>query len=711
MEGNPAAAPRPNRLVHEASLYLRQHAHQPVDWYPWGEEALERARREDRPIFLSVGYSACHWCHVMAHESFEDPAIAELLNRHFVCIKVDREERPDVDQVYQAVCQLLTGQGGWPLTVFLTPDLQPFYAGTYFPPAPRYGRPGLPQVAEACAKAYRERPDELRHHAGQITRALGELLRPLSIPPPEPGRAGEEAEPAAGSIPRAVDRVLQQADGLAGGFGRLPKFPQASTLELLLRAAWRFGHARAMTQLALTLRRMAQGGLFDQVGGGFHRYSVDRWWKVPHFEKMLYDNALLVPLYARVGQWRSPELTAVAHQTLDWMLREMQVEGGGFAASLDADSPGEDGRPGEGYYYRWRPVDLEAALPDREQRVEAAQALDILSGDEAADARLALALEQLAGDAPPGWLEEAPTVPGRLPRLPEAGEERTGGLTPEARSAMANHRAARRARPGRDEKVLLGWHALAISALTWGYRTAGEPQQARRYLKAALDGWDFVTERLTHPALGLLHAPATPDGRAVPAFCDDYAFAALAALDLFACTLDRRYLEWAERRAEEAFRQFHEDGAYFLSGTHHASPIGRSQDVWDQATPSPNAAMAAVHARLAALLDDPRHLERGRHVVEAAWPLMRQHVSGTAALWCALDRLDGGTSTLTAMTASVAAAREGLAGALRLPHPSLELRWEAAQGDGAYVLCTGTRCERPEANLKTLLARLRPALA
>lgn len=701
-----AGARKPNRLVDSTSPYLRQHAYNPVDWYPWGPEAIERARRENRPILLSIGYSACHWCHVMAHESFEDNEIARLMNEQFVCIKVDREQRPDVDQVYQVVCQLLTGQGGWPLTVFLTPDLMPYYAGTYFPPRPRFGRPGFPQVLEACARAYRERPEEVRRQAARLAEAVGQVLDPAGSVQREaegPGEGREAAQPAgqepsAGELVTAAGALLRQADREAGGFGGAPKFPHACGLELLLRAAWRFGHRPSLDHLLLTLQRMALGGVFDQVGGGFHRYAVDRWWQLPHFEKMLYDNALLVPLYVRVGLWQRPALLSVAARTLDFMLDEMRLPGGGFAASLDADSPGADGRPEEGAFYRWRPDEVKAALQD--DRLAEEICLRFAIGPQAA-----LHLERVARDGPPGWTEEAQTVPGHMPGLPEPDLGRLG----EAWSRMKAYRRQHRQPPARDGKVLLGWHSLALSALVAGYQ-AGIGSAPERYLRAAGEGWEFVEERLTHPKLGLLHTPAA-GAEAVPAFADDHAFLIHAALDLYRCTQRRTYLDRAAELSEQAVSRFCENGVYFLSSAEHRSPLARPRDLWDQATPSPNAAMAAAHARLFALLDDPQQLERGRRVIEACWPVMVQHVSATAALWCALDSLDGGSATVTLLAPQLDQVRGTLARLVGLPHPALEVRWQPEPGGVRFVLCRGTVCNPPDSDVERVVERLTPAVA
>ncbi|HYU25413.1 MAG TPA: thioredoxin domain-containing protein, partial [Thermoanaerobaculia bacterium] len=343
-----------NRLANEVSPYLLQHAHNPVDWYPWGEEALAKARAEDRPIFLSIGYSACHWCHVMERESFEDDAVARLLNEHFVCIKVDREERPDVDSIYMSAVQLMTGHGGWPMSMFLTPDGAPFYAGTYFPPDDRHGMPGFKRVLAHVAEAYRSRKDEVHAAAGEVRQALS--------------RAGVLAGRPGGVSPPVLDdaaaRIAQTYDPVNGGFGSAPKFPPSMTLDFLMQVAWRTNDRRLEEIIVDTLTKMARGGMYDQIGGGFHRYSVDARWLVPHFEKMLYDNALLARLYTRAWQWkRDPEFARVAKEILGFVQREMTSPDGGFYSTLDADSEGEEGK-----FYVWTRSEVIEALGD-ERRV------------------------------------------------------------------------------------------------------------------------------------------------------------------------------------------------------------------------------------------------------------------------------------------------------------------------------------------------------
>src|SRR5678815_2138787 len=447
---------RTNRLAAESSPYLRQHADNPVDWYAWGDEALRRARDEQRPILLSIGYSACHWCHVMAHESFEDPATAQQMNADFVNVKVDREERPDLDQIYQGVVQLMGGQGGWPLTVFLTPELVPFYGGTYFPPEPRHGLPSFRMLLEALSRAWTEERDKVLEQAGEFksglrqlaTYGLGTLVTPVS---------GDDVAAAGGALARALDPV-------EGGFGSAPKFPNTMDLAVLLRA-WRRTRNAALREGALhTLDRMVTGGIHDQLGGGFHRYSVDRHWRVPHFEKMLYDNALLLHLLAEAQQISSrTEWVESATQLVEWLGREMTDAAGAFHATQDADSEGEEGK-----YFVWSPAELEAVLGAEEGR-RAAKAYGVTAQ---------------------GTFEHGKSVLER--RVPLVDLAREWGKTEdEARRWLESVGAkllaerSKRIPPGRDDKVLAGWNGLMIRGLAFASRVFERPDWAERAARAA----------------------------------------------------------------------------------------------------------------------------------------------------------------------------------------------------------------------------------
>ncbi|MCA9727342.1 MAG: thioredoxin domain-containing protein, partial [Candidatus Eisenbacteria bacterium] len=504
MASNPTGA---NRLIDETSPYLLQHAHNPVDWYPWGEPAFEKARAEDKPIFLSVGYAACHWCHVMEHESFEDPEIAALMNEHFVNVKVDREERPDVDDIYMAAVQMITGQGGWPMSVFLTPDLRPFYAGTYFPPDDRYGRPGFPKILQAMAHAYRERRDEVDAGATQLVAGLARLTE-------TPDASGE---PDRDLLRAAAEELAGSFDAVNGGFGAAPKFPHATGLQLLLRVAG--GEDRRPVEMVTrSLDRMAAGGIYDHLGGGFHRYSVDARWLVPHFEKMLYDQALLVLAY--VEGWQvtgNPEYARVVAETIGYVLRDLRDPAGGFYSSEDADSEGVEGK-----FYVWTLDEIRALLDE----------------DEAA-----LFLRAYDVDEVPNF-EEGTILQRRLTaeQLIAGGYVATRATEIEAILARARAKLfaarSRRVRPGRDEKILTAWNGFMISALA----RAGRALDDADYREAATRAAEFVWTRVRVD--GILHR-VHKDGRTrIPGYLEDYAAMTLAFVDLYEATFD---LSWLER--------------------------------------------------------------------------------------------------------------------------------------------------------------------
>ncbi|MFW6198247.1 MAG: thioredoxin domain-containing protein, partial [Acidobacteriota bacterium] len=478
------ATERRNRLADEISPYLLQHADNPVDWYPWGEEALGRARREDRPILLSVGYAACHWCHVMEHESFEDPETAELMNEHFVCIKVDREERPDIDEIYMRAVQMMTGRGGWPLTVFLTPDLEPFYGGTYYPPEDRPGMPSFEKVLRGIAEAWEERRDEVEGMGGRLREQLQ----------PAPTGGGDGAEPSEALLQRAAMELQERFDPNHGGFGDAPKFPNPTAVALLLRHGARRGDQDLMHAATFTLDQMAAGGIHDHVGGGFHRYCTDARWLVPHFEKMLYDNALLVMDYLDAYQLTGEDRHAgVVRDTLDWVLREMRQPRGGFSSTLDADSEGVEGK-----FYVW----------DREE-------IEELLGDEA---ELFCAAYDVTSSG--NWEgHNILHLPRRLDAVAREAGEPEEAVREQLRRNLETLRRARaeRVRPGLDDKVLVDWNGLMIAAMARAGRVLGE----RRYGEAAGRAADFLLEELVRDGR-LLHAWRDGEAR-VRGYLDDHA--------------------------------------------------------------------------------------------------------------------------------------------------------------------------------------------
>jgi uncharacterized protein len=573
----------PNRLAQETSPYLLQHRDNPVDWYPWGAEALGRAREEDRPILLSVGYSACHWCHVMEHESFEDPETAAYMNEHFVNVKVDREERPDVDAIYMEAVQGMTGHGGWPMTVFLDPDGVPFYGGTYFPPDSSRGMPSFRMVMEAVVHAFETQREEIREKAPGTQARLGAL-----------GEVEPRDMPGAAQLEEAVGRLLAVADRRNGGFGAAPKFPPASALELLL--------ARGQTDhVELTLDKMLAGGIYDQLAGGFARYSVDATWLVPHFEKMLYDNALLARIYLHGWQELGHErYRRVCEETLDWMLREMRGPEGGFYSALDADSEGEEGR-----FYVWTPAQIHDVLGEA-----AGPVIDYYGVSQGGNFEGANVLHLAAG----------------------AATEEPAGLA-EARRALYEARA-QRVRPGLDDKRLTSWNALAIAALA----DAGAVLGREDYLDAARACAGFLLEQMRDEQGMLLRT--YKDGRAhLNAYLEDHAFLLEALLTLYEATFETRWFPEARALAEVTIERFGdpERGGFYSTSSDHEELIARRKEVGDHPIPSGNSSAAMGMLRLAALTGDRRYTETAEGVFALFAQPAIDHPDAFAHLLRALD--------------------------------------------------------------------------
>ena len=569
-----------NRLANETSPYLLQHKDNPVDWHPWGEEALARAREEDKPLLLSIGYSACHWCHVMERESFEDPETAALMNERFVPIKLDREERPDIDAIYMEACQAMTGHGGWPLNVFLTPEQVPFYAGTYFPPDDRGGMPSWRRVLTAVANAWDENRDQIREGGEKIARRLagGALLRP----------SGDEIDPRA--LDAAVEQLRGSYDAADGGFGGAPKFPPASAIEFLLR--------RGETEMTRkTLHAMASGGMYDQVGGGFARYSVDAHWLVPHFEKMLYDNALLARAYLHGWQVTGEELfREVAERTLDWMLREMRGPEGGFYCALDADSEGVEGR-----FYVWTLEELRAVLG-----ADADEAIAYFGASEAGNFEGANILTR--GDDPPARLDDMRR------RLYAARAERVW--------------------PGLDDKRLTAWNALAIAALA----EAGAVLERPDYLEAATACAEFVLRELRDGDGRLLRT--YKDGQAkLNAYLEDHAFLLEALLTLYEASFDPRWFTAARDTADAMIERFADDerGGFFETSSDHERLVARRKDLEDHPIPAGNSSAAYGLLRLAALTGEHEYERRALGVLELLHRIAVEHAHAFAHLLQALD--------------------------------------------------------------------------
>jgi uncharacterized protein YyaL (SSP411 family) len=594
------AVPSPNRLAGESSPYLQQHAHNPVDWYPWGEEALARARDEDRPILLSIGYAACHWCHVMERESFEDPGVAAVMNENFVCIKVDREERPDLDDVYMRAVQMMTGHGGWPLTAFLTPDLEPFYGGTYFPPEPRHGMPAFTQVLLGVARAYVQQRDDIA--------ATGRQLREHLQPWDASATAG--SEPGAKLIYRAVMGQHDRFDPNYGGFGPAPKFPQTTQLMLHLRYAVGQGDAALLDEALFSLRQMAAGGIRDHVGGGFHRYSTDARWLVPHFEKMLYDNALLASAFLDAYRVDGGEdLAAAARTTLDWVRREMQDEGGGYYATLDADSEGVEGK-----FYVWGRDEIDRLLGEDAESFAAAY--DIREGGNWEGASIPNTPRPLGHVAAEFGLHED-----------EFSVRLQGNL-----ETLRNARDAR-IHPGLDDKILSDWNGLMIAAMARGYRVLGDVA----YLESATAAAEFVLGRMVEDGR-LLHTCRNGEAR-LNAYIDGYANMLWGCLELFESTFELHWLDHCERLADGMVELFldSETGGFHFTGHDHESLIARPKIGHDGATPAGNAIAATCLLRLGRWTDRKRYTERGRETIAAFGEAMRRAPGGFGQMLLALE--------------------------------------------------------------------------
>lgn len=598
-------APRhTNRLIHEASPYLLQHAHNPVDWFPWGEEALRKARDENKPIFLSIGYSACHWCHVMEHECFENESIAALMNENFINVKVDREERPDLDDIYMNAVQAMTGQGGWPMSVFLTPDLRPFYGGTYFPPQDMYGRPGFPTVLTSLARTYNQERERVDQAAQELTERLNEMMR---------------IEPSNGAltfdlIDNAYRSMRERFDEVYGGFGSAPKFPHSMDIALLLRYHKRTGDSHALRMAEFSLRKMAEGGLYDQVGGGFHRYSVDEKWLVPHFEKMLYDNALLAKTYTEAYQLTAnPFYRKIVKETLDYVLREMTSPAGGFYSTQDADSEGEEGK-----FFVWTPEQIREALGDDEQTAKIAR--------------------RHYGVEPGGNFEHGTTVLHvhtdleTVAKLFEISED-------EAREAIlkANCKlfAARekRVKPGRDEKILTDWNGLMISAMA----VAGAAFNEEKYRIAAEKACDFIFANLWSEKR-LLHA--YKDGRAYAnGYLSDYSYMIAALLDVYEAGRDPKRLQQALELAGVMIERFgdEEHGGFFFTGNDHEELIARSKDPMDNAVPSGNSMATIALLRLSEMTGDATYRAQAQDALRLFAERMKQIPMGFPLMLCGLE--------------------------------------------------------------------------
>lgn len=675
-----------NRLIDETSPYLRQHAHNPVEWRPWGEPALSRARAEDKPILLSIGYSACHWCHVMAHESFEDADTAALMNERFVNIKVDREERPDLDKVYQIAHQLLTRRGGgWPLTVFLAPDdLAPFFAGTYFPREPRFGLPGFRQLLAQVADYFTRNRDALRDNGYQIVAALARL---------RPGRAGAGAEPDQATIDAAAARLRESFDSRHGGFGDAPKFPRPSALELLLTSAPSTVESSSRGMALFSLRKMADSGLFDQVGGGFYRYAVDAEWQIPHFEKMLYDNGALLDLYARAYRLTGERrFEAVARQTADWAIAAMQSPEGGFYASFDADSEG-----GEGGYYVWGSDELR----------------EILSAEDyvLAEARFGL-------DRPPNFegrrhLNVCVDVATLARDRGVSGEDVATRLA-SLRATLLQARA-RRPAPGRDDKILTAWNGLMISGMAAAARCLNEP----RFLDSAVRALDFVRSRLWRD--GRLFASHQGGRARFNGYLDDYAFIAAACLEMLQTRWRGADLQFARELAEAMLEHFEDrdGGGFWFTSDDHEALLDRPRTFADESMSAGNGVAAQVLVRLGHLLGEIRYLDAAARTLRAGTAAFADYPDAVCSLLVALrDELDlppqiilrGEPAVLAAWRRTIEAEAGPLWRLYAIPHDAGDLPGLLAacepRAEGVAYLCRGTECSRPLTSAEAVLEEL-----
>jgi uncharacterized protein YyaL (SSP411 family) len=591
-----------NRLAQETSPYLLQHKDNPVDWYPWGDEVLTKARQEDKPILLSIGYSACHWCHVMEHESFEDPATAELMNREFVSIKVDREERPDLDNLYMTAVQAMTGHGGWPLNVFLTPEGVPFYGGTYWPPEDRMGMPSFTKVLEGVAEAYRERREGVEENSARLREYLEKAM--ASTPSPS------DIEPQL--LDQAAKALARSFDGEHGGFGGAPKFPQPAVLEFLLREQKRTSDGRAASMVTLTLDKMAGGGMYDQIGGGFHRYAVDAIWLVPHFEKMLYDNAQLARIYLDAYRaFGSALYRRIATETLEYVTREMTSPEGGFYSTQDADTEGEEGKS-----YVWTPEEIDAVL-----------------GPE--DGRL---LREYYGVTHRGNFEGKSILNvAREPRYVAAELEvpEEGMLDAIARGRKKLYEArSKRVQPGRDEKILTAWNGLMLRAFAEGSRVLSRAD----FREVAERNATFLLDKLRRPD-GKLYR-SYKDGQArLNAYLEDYAALGDGLLALYEATFERRWIDEAVGLVETMLVEFADPDGPMLydTGLSHEALISRPRDLQDGATPSGNSIAAGVLLRLAAMTGRESYGQRASDMLRALARPMAEHPTAFGRWLCDLD--------------------------------------------------------------------------
>jgi uncharacterized protein YyaL (SSP411 family) len=677
----------PNRLAHETSPYLQQHAGNPVDWYPWGEDALRLARESGKPILLSVGYSACHWCHVMAHESFEDPQVAAVMNELFVNIKVDREERPDIDQIYQVAQQMLTQRtGGWPLTMFLTPDQVPFFGGTYFPKEARYGLPGFVDLMRRVRRYYEAQRADIDTQNGELVAALGRT---------QPRGDAHPSDFSDAPLREVVDVLASTFDRARGGFGNAPKFPHPDSLELCLRHYAAHGDESSLRMALVTLARMAEGGIFDQLGGGFARYSVDDGWAIPHFEKMLYDNGQLIRLYA--DAWvltGNPLFARTVEETAAWVMREMQAPDGGYYSSLDADSEGVEGK-----YYVWAPGEAKALLSREEYAVVG---------------------PHFGFDLPPNFEGHAcnPVVAKPLAAVAVALGIAVEEAARRLASAKAKLFAAReqRVRPGRDDKILTSWNALMIGGLAHAARVFGRQE----WLVSARRALDYLRTTMWR---GERLLATSRDGTAhLNAYLDDYAFLLAALLEVLQADFRAADLDWADALGEALLDSFHDEkgGGFFFTSHDHERLILRPKPGHDNATPSGNGVAAWALNRLHFLTGETRFARAAESALGLFWPAMQRSPAGFGSLLSTLEEtlrpprlvvVNGPAEALTAWREDLRRQYLPDATILFIPAGTTGLPPALAKPARAEVnawLCEGVTCLAPMVDREQLRQSLKP---
>ncbi|MBX3290863.1 MAG: thioredoxin domain-containing protein [Acidobacteria bacterium] len=688
-----------NRLINETSPYLLQHAHNPVDWFPWGEEAFEKARAEDKPVLVSIGYSACHWCHVMEHESFEDEAAAAIMNEHFISIKVDMEERPDVDQIYMTFVQMTTGRGGWPMNVFLTPDKRPFFGGTYFPPQPRYQMPSWPQILTSIAEAWKEKRDELLASADNI---VGELKRIASAELSSSGNAVSEA-----LSDKAFQSFVRSFDARNGGFGGAPKFPAAMAMDFLLRYWKRTGNINALDMVRHTARKMAEGGIYDQLGGGFHRYSVDAVWLVPHFEKMLYDNAQLARIYLHLFQVESGVVSLgsgvenaesgaggsaqdsrlqtpdffkrVAVEILDYIKREMLDVSGGFYSTQDADSEGEEGK-----FFVWTPDEVKAVLGAEDAAIFNFY-FDV-SDDGNFEGKNILNIKLSEAET----CEALKITPERLAEVIERGKK------------LLFEEREKRIKPFRDEKVLTAWNGLMLAAFAEASVVLNEPA----YLDIAKRNADFLISELLAEGRVLR---TWKDGRAkLNGYIEDYANLADGLLELYQAGGDISYYDEAKRLADVMITEFWDadNGGFFFTSNDHEELIVRNKDLYDNATPSGNSVAADVLLKLAKLSGDERYERFAVTILRLAAAQVERHPQGFGRALAAMEFLHSPVKEIALIGDKANEMREAVfaeyrpfkvvaSGDAASERPELLKDREAVDGKPTAYVCESFVCQRP----------------